>query len=552
MVVLLVLVFFMNSVYALTANSSNYSISMFGTGMATATSSSNNYNASLLSEAKATTRNAESVVYTGNIGFFADTPYYRTVGITSYSISPASATIGSTISLYISALNAQSVWVIITRPDAIDTTLVLSNNGYTSYTPPIVGTYNVTFYANSSTGAVTSIIDSFELTEETTPPLPPEGGSGGTTVIIERCTYDWDCTAWSICEDKKQIRECKNTGTCEGNESKPREERVCPEALFDVTIKFADLLITENNTLKFTVNLKEQEGIENIDIQIQYSIIDEENNEIFSQIETRAIQGELTYEKEIEEVKLVNGGYILRIDILYGDLQRAFAEQSFEVKKGELEIKKFVYESLIIGILIFGFILTGGVFVMSTRGGEKKKGKKTIGYGKKIEKNLKRIGFKTHLIFFIGSIVIGSLFTARKNITGLVIGDATAGGGGWGIFGLVLVIGILGMLAFLYRKKAVGFIKEIKEKLKTTTYPKDSVKGLMKRKVYTEEGEHVGGVREVILKKNKIDSLKIKLGKSLKKKIKHKGIVIKYRNVKAAGHIIMIDGKILEHLNKPK
>jgi len=119
-------------------------------------------------------------------------------------------------------------------------------------------------------------------------------------------------------------------------EGKPIEERICSDALFDLTL---NLLITnyKNNTIKFNVDLTEKEGIDKIDVQIKYSIIDKDNNEIFSQIETKAIQGELNYEKEIEEVELADGEYILRVDILYGDLQRAFAEQKFEVKKGELD-----------------------------------------------------------------------------------------------------------------------------------------------------------------------------------------------------------------------
>src|SRR3989338_10261979 len=79
--------------------------------------------------------------------------------------------------------------------------------------------------------------------------------------------------------------------------------------------------------------------------------MNKEGYEIFSQIETKATQSNLSYQKEIEEIKLVDGEYILRVDILYGNLQRAFAEQSFKVKGGELEtISKFNIADFIKGV----------------------------------------------------------------------------------------------------------------------------------------------------------------------------------------------------------
>jgi len=72
---------------------------------------------------------------------------------------------------------------------------------------------------------------------------------------------------------------------------------------------------------------------------------------------------------------------------------------------------------------------------------------------------------------------------------------------------------------------------------------------LMKKKVYTGEGGYVGKVEEVLLEENRIDSLKIGLDK--KQKFKIKGIVVKYNRVESIGHIVIINDKVLEHLNKP-
>lgn len=330
--------FCVQGVFALTANSSNYSVSMFGTGMATATPSSINYNSTILSEARGTTRNAENDLYTVNVGFFDNVGYYRTVSITSYTIYPTSAVVGSTIGLSISALNYESVWAKITSPNAQVQILNLINGGTVDYvpSPSVVGTYEVVFYANSSTGAIASVVDSFEFTAQVVvPPVEQPSGGGGGTTIIETCAYNWDCIPWSVCSDGKQKRECKNIGTCTGNESKPIEEMQCSESLFDIILKFKEIGLTQNETLKFSVELTETKGIEKIDVHIKYSIIDSNNNEIWSQIETRAVQGNLSYEKEMSEMKLKDGNYILRVDILYGNLQRAFAEQKLTIKGGK-------------------------------------------------------------------------------------------------------------------------------------------------------------------------------------------------------------------------
>ena len=66
-------------------------------------------------------------------------------------------------------------------------------------------------------------------------------------------------------------------------------------------------------------------------MQIKYTLIDKNNAEFFSQIETRAIEANLSYSKYFDEVKLPPGDYTLRVDVLYGNLQRAFAEQKFSV-----------------------------------------------------------------------------------------------------------------------------------------------------------------------------------------------------------------------------
>jgi len=208
--ILFITTFFIQNTFALTANSSTYSVGRFGTGMATATPSSTNYDSIALTEAKATTRNAKGITYTGNIGFFDDTIYHVTVSITSYTIYPKSAVQGSIIRLSISSLNSENVWAVLTLPNSSEETISLTNNGDTYYTGNDVGTYTVTFYANSSSGSLASAIDTFEITSPViTPVTPPSGGGGSTTTIIEECSYIWDCSSWSICSEGTQERICK-------------------------------------------------------------------------------------------------------------------------------------------------------------------------------------------------------------------------------------------------------------------------------------------------------------------------------------------------------
>ncbi|MFH1451561.1 MAG: PRC-barrel domain-containing protein [archaeon] len=552
------LLFIVSSVSALTANSQNYSASMFGTGMATAVISSISYNSIILSEAKGTTRNAESIIYTGNIGFFLNTIYHRTVSITSYSISPSSAVVGSTIGLSISALNYQSVWAKITSPNSQQQTLNLINGQTVNYvpSPSVVGIYEVIFYANSSTGAITSIIDYFELTSQTTAP-PPGGGSsggGGTTTIIEKCTYNWDCTPWSVCSDGKQTRTCKNIGSCNGTENKPIEEMPCSESLFDIILKFKEIGLTQNETLRFIVELIEVNSVEKIDVLIRYSIIDKDNNELLSQTETRAVQGNLSYEKEMSEMKLKDGEYTLRVDILYGNLQRASADQKFIIKDREISIEESI--SILQRINIFVFVAIGIIILLMTiiLWYLLTKFKKISTKLNKIERRIRKHKRK-YVIFSLITLFAVSLLAIiiKTNITGRVINNLSDYNYDlkWVLAPAIIIIFIalivmLRKKIFLYFKKIIRFLSgSIKNPNK---YPKNSIKGLINKKVYSESGHYLGKIKDVSLEKNKIGRLKIKICK--KRKFKTRRISVGYKHVKGAGKIIILDKKVIKKIKK--
>ncbi|MCX8158889.1 MAG: PRC-barrel domain-containing protein [Candidatus Pacearchaeota archaeon] len=329
------LILLIQPVYAISANSDSYLVGSFGGGVVSGGFSSESYDGIMLSEVKGTTRNAESNSLLANIGFFEKISHKKTVNIISYSISKKKVIIGYSVGLYISALNAQSVWAKIEFPNKERQIINLVNGETINYlpTPTIIGKYKVIFYANSSAGDVVSVVDYFEVIEKEE--QSSGGGSSGggetkTIVEIKECSYNWECTPWSTCFNGKQIRTCKNTGTCKGNESKPIEIMQCSEALFDVILRMDKINISEKGKIRFVVDLIEKKGSEKIDVHIKYSLINSSEYEVFSQIETIALEKNLSYEKEIE-MNLNDGLYVLRIDVLYGNLQRAFAERKIEI-----------------------------------------------------------------------------------------------------------------------------------------------------------------------------------------------------------------------------
>ncbi|MBU2634402.1 MAG: PRC-barrel domain-containing protein [Nanoarchaeota archaeon] len=105
-----------------------------------------------------------------------------------------------------------------------------------------------------------------------------------------------------------------------------------------------------------------------------------------------------------------------------------------------------------------------------------------------------------------------------------------------------LIYGFIGFIillfVFIYRKKILG--------KKVDKHPKESLNGLFKKKVYSEEGNFIGKVDNIILGKGKIDSLMIIL--SNKYNFKFKGIVIKYEYVKTVGHIVIVDEVVFKDL----
>ncbi|MBI2106581.1 PRC-barrel domain-containing protein [Candidatus Woesearchaeota archaeon] len=110
----------------------------------------------------------------------------------------------------------------------------------------------------------------------------------------------------------------------------------------------------------------------------------------------------------------------------------------------------------------------------------------------------------------------------------------------------IILLSCLGCICiFRYRKEIKNFMNRLNRK-----YDNDSIRGLINKKVYTDEGNCVGKIEEAILQHDKIHSLKIVLNKI--PKFVAKGIIIKYRSVKSIGEIVIIDNEMLDNLRKYK
>jgi len=191
----------------------------------------------------------------------------------------------------------------------------------------------------------------------------------------------------------------------------------------------------------------------------------------------------------------------------------------------------------------------------------------------KINKVLKN----KHFLLIIGIFGLMSLFTIflkPAGITGGVIGVGEQTSiNWWGVFAVVvilLLIGIFGILLYILKE-----IREIKAKINrkerllensteeqrednenkylkegatnNSNYKTKNISELINKKVYTNSGYYLGKIKEIILGKNRIDSLKIKLDK--KQKFKIKGVIVKYKEVKSFGHVVIVDSRVLEKID---
>jgi len=110
------------------------------------------------------------------------------------------------------------------------------------------------------------------------------------------------------------------------------------------------------------------------------------------------------------------------------------------------------------------------------------------------------------------------------------------------------IISTAGVIVFILFISCIRLIiKKIKTKKKK---PRNRIKSLIKKKVYTEDGIHIGDIKDIILEENKIYGLKIRLIRKIKarKMLRKKGVIIKYKDVKDVSEIMIVKKDIEDWL----
>ncbi|MBS3094158.1 PRC-barrel domain-containing protein, partial [Candidatus Pacearchaeota archaeon] len=145
---------------------------------------------------------------------------------------------------------------------------------------------------------------------------------------------------------------------------------------------------------------------------------------------------------------------------------------------------------------------------------------------------------KVFLFIGISGVIGAVLFLFKLNITGGAIGVGNFVKNNWIFESVILIVLVLGFIIILEKTK--------KRKIKDTT-KLSNTKGML---VYSSDGDKIGKIKEIYLDNNnhKIDKWLICVDKEIAKKIKKKNILIKHESVKSIKEIMIVDGRISEHL----
>jgi len=381
--------------------------------------------------------------------------------------------------------------------------------------------------------------------------ITPSGGGS--------CTYNWQCTEWfpSTCpESGIQERICVNRGTCSGKTGMPNQTRTCEylgpsEPLFDIYLTLEDEYkeICPGDKIRANVKLENYARVELLDAFMTYWIVDENNKLIAELKDTRAVEKESSFNIALKiPSSTPSGTYRIYAQITYSGNKTAVTGESFVILSKEdcnlfPQINKIYLIYGIVGVFLILFIL---ILIKLFKTGFKitRKKRKTgtyKEYKKKIKRNLKKIRSKRFLIFLFSFMAVNILLITGKTMIGFAVNNSSSESGNWNILWFILSAILLGFI-FGFRKK----ISKIIKMKKRDKHPKESIKGLIKKKVYSEDGDYIGEIESVLLTENRINSLIIKLNK---KQFKVKGAIVKYKDVKGVGHIVIIDREILEKLN---
>ena len=235
-----------------------------------------------------------------------------------------------------------------------------TNNTIVTFSAPSdIGIYkfkSVTTYE----GGVDLAEDSFQVVAPGIV-INPSSGKGSS-----KCNYIWECSSWSICSSEGlQTRICTNKGTCKGTVGKPIEQRNCSEVSFNVKLRLNQLNLTENETLEFNITITQKKPQEEINVQVNYLVLDADENEIFNEITNYSVKDTMTYKEILNDLKLVPGEYTLKIYTIYNGEKKAEDEQRFIVREYEQgEIHSRLYIQLKNRLSLFNYIVLLGIILI--------------------------------------------------------------------------------------------------------------------------------------------------------------------------------------------
>jgi sporulation protein YlmC with PRC-barrel domain len=221
---------------------------------------------------------------------------------------------------------------------------------------------------------------------------------------------------------------------------------------------------------------------------------------------------------------------VLKINEAIEGCKNAISQQA-RAKRKEKEENKLYQYLLIITLIVF---FLGIVYYSYKRMRLKRSYKKDL------------LGENKNIAMLILAItgVIGLFAVTNIKMTGFAVNSYSISNNKFGL-GFTFIIAVLGVLVFFKKRRVKMFVEFIKHKIVKKASP-NSVGNLIEKKVYTDSGDYIGKIKEVVLGKNKISGLRIKLDKRKKenKKIKVKGIIMPYKKVKSVGEIIIIERNI--------
>lgn len=178
----------------------------------------------------------------------------------------------------------------------------------------------------------------------------------------ENCVHKWVCTNWMpdpCLQEENQERTCKNIGTCSDDLDKPIEKRRCPKTTkksMEAKLELQDNILHKSEILTALVVLHNFES-EPTDTNIEYSILDESGEEVFSGKDYFSVETEEIITKKFGELSLRPGRYLLVMKIIYNDGTEEESVQEFRIEEEETKYLNYVLSGFSVFLIIFFLIL---------------------------------------------------------------------------------------------------------------------------------------------------------------------------------------------------